>query len=147
MSPPNSSFSRNSRHASRTRPERPEHQADRQQDDPEDGLHDGRERYDQRHNRDAEQQQRTQLDHRQHVRPHQCLAGRLLDKRITRELTEKFRLLAAAAAAQDLFGGRQGVLDHALPHFFHRHAFELVRAVMVARSSRGRAPRRSCLAR
>ena len=74
------------------RPEQPEHQPERQQDDPEDGLQDGRERHDHRHNRDAEQQQRTQLDHRQHVRPHQSLAGRLLDKRITRELKEKFRI-------------------------------------------------------
>ena len=42
-------------------------------------------------------------------------------------MREKFRLVTPAAAAEDLLGGGQRVLDHALLHLFHRHAFQLVR--------------------
>ena len=44
------------------------------------------------------------------------LAGRLLEQRITREVNEKFRSVAAAAAL-DLFGRGQRVMDHTLLHF------------------------------
>ena len=41
-------------------------------------------------------------------------------------------VVRAAAAANDFFDGRQGVEDHALPHFLHRHPLELVRRHMRA---------------
>ena len=53
----------------------------------------------------------------------------------------------SAASPAPASAGRHVVVDQAAPHFFHRDPFGLVRHAAPRRSRRGRAPRRSCLAR